>query len=514
MKFPHHTLLVLVALVVACGSSIDKKGGGDSPGGNNGSENNGTVNNGTVNNGSENNGTVNNGGTNNEASCGNGVLDPGELCDPAVAEGPGACPASCQAPACSTAVIVGEAASCTAQCLTEPLACAHGDGCCPAGCDAAMDSDCTNSCGDGVTEGPELCDGNCPTSCGDPDACTTDEMVGSVAQCNVECRFSPITTCTSGDGCCPAGCTDATDDDCEPGAVCGDSVVDDGESCDGNCPTSCDDGNACTTDTKTGSASSCNVQCGHTQKTACQSGDGCCPAGCTNETDNDCACVPKTCAQLGAECGAVDNGCNQTIQCTNTCTRFDVCTQNKCVEQSQVGEPCADYPDCGTSPNAACALPPEWPDGYCSIVCNNDSCPTGSHCADFDGTNELCMLDCTTDADCRAGYECRDFDGRGVKECSPPPVDTVRGGDACQSDAECPQGYTCETSVSDGNGGTKTLPGGACTATCLAIFLQCPTTDTACGSEGWCMSTCASNADCRAGYFCNLSLNGGYCWPS
>ncbi|MBI5534770.1 MAG: right-handed parallel beta-helix repeat-containing protein [Deltaproteobacteria bacterium] len=70
---------------------------------------------------------------------------------------------------------------------------------------------------------------------------------------------------------------------------CGDGVVAPGETCDGNCPTSCDDGDGCTQDVLTGSALLCNVTCQNTVTiTSCTSGDDCCPAGCDRNTDSDC----------------------------------------------------------------------------------------------------------------------------------------------------------------------------------------------------------------------------------
>jgi hypothetical protein len=30
---------------------------------------------------------------------------------------------------------------------------------------------------------------------------------------------------------------------------------------------------------------------------------------------NHCACQPKTCDQLGARCGAIDDGCGQMLDC-------------------------------------------------------------------------------------------------------------------------------------------------------------------------------------------------------
>jgi hypothetical protein len=88
-------------------------------------------------------------------NCNNGVVDPGETCDPSVAN---SCPASCapSTDACMPNTLVG-AGTCTAQCMVQPItACADNDGCCPDGCDG-MDNDCGGGGGgnsnDGVSGG-------------------------------------------------------------------------------------------------------------------------------------------------------------------------------------------------------------------------------------------------------------------------------------------------------------------------------------------------------------------------
>lgn len=81
------------------------------------------------------------------ANCNNGVVDPGETCDP-----PGSCPTTCaaSADACMPNVLVGDAPTCTAQCTTQAItACVDGDGCCAAGCTDATDSDCAPGGGGG-----------------------------------------------------------------------------------------------------------------------------------------------------------------------------------------------------------------------------------------------------------------------------------------------------------------------------------------------------------------------------
>lgn len=141
-------------------------------------------------------------------------------------------------------------------------------------------------CGDGVLQDGETCDGGCPTSCDDGDACTTDTLQGSKLTCDAVCVSEPVTACQSGDGCCPSGCDATSDSDCS--AVCGNLVVEDGETCDGDCPTQCDDGDVCTSDTPTGSQLTCDLVCESRPISQCISGDGCCPASCTPELDDDC----------------------------------------------------------------------------------------------------------------------------------------------------------------------------------------------------------------------------------
>jgi hypothetical protein len=164
-------------------------------------------------------------GTNNIdlENCGNGVLDPGELCDP-LAEGDGACPFECEATQdeCGTVELVGNPDLCNATCVFVPAACGDGDGCCPLGCDSSNDAECTNTCGNDIVEGNEVCDGDCPTECESPDSCSVGTVNGSAATCTAECSFTQITSCQNNDGCCPAGCTAQTDNDCScnPTATC------------------------------------------------------------------------------------------------------------------------------------------------------------------------------------------------------------------------------------------------------------------------------------------------------
>jgi parallel beta-helix repeat protein len=115
--------------------------------------------------------------------------------------------------ACTTdrTEVAGDACSCSHTPIT---ACRSGDGCCPESCDALTDDDCAAVCGNGVVEPGEDCDGDCPESCDDGDGCTVDSGTVSAPTCRLACEHAPISSCASGDGCCPGGCDRTSDSDC------------------------------------------------------------------------------------------------------------------------------------------------------------------------------------------------------------------------------------------------------------------------------------------------------------
>jgi hypothetical protein len=112
------------------------------------------------------------------ATCGNGVREAGERCDP---------PETCVSQehcvshdACQTAHYTGDAAHCTASCTLMPLqACVGGDGCCPPGCTSDHDDDCP------TTPDTPRCTENCgmpaPTS-----DCQKMHAGGSCEACDCE----------------------------------------------------------------------------------------------------------------------------------------------------------------------------------------------------------------------------------------------------------------------------------------------------------------------------------------
>lgn len=225
-------------------------------------------------------------------TCGDEILSPLETCEPAAS-----CVtrADCAAiAACVRGKFSGDPERCSSLCQPELIEdCHNADGCCPAACNAGNDNDCSATCGNGIVEPennetcePDSTSSPCPSSCDDGIACTTDVSSGTAQQCNVTCSHVPVTAPNSGDGCCPFGANSLNDDDCL--AVCGNQLVESGETCD-PCPANCDDQNACTTDSRSGSG--CGVVCGHTAITAPAGGDGCCPVGAHANNDSDCSPV-------------------------------------------------------------------------------------------------------------------------------------------------------------------------------------------------------------------------------
>jgi len=247
--------------------------------------------------------------------------------------------------------------------------------------DEVCDATCKLTCGNGVVDDAfgETCDtgiasgaGACPTSCDDSQACTTDVLDGS--GCKAACVTSPITGAADGDGCCPSGANANTDDDCA--AMCGNGILETGEACDtgitaggGACPTACNDGQACTTDTLA-NPNTCQASCTNTPITMAANNDGCCPTGATSATDNDCL----------ASCG------NGVVDAGETCDTGIAMGQGACPATCQDNNACTTnvLSNAGTC-TAACTFP------AITMPANGDGCcPTGANATNDNDCAPVC----------------------------------------------------------------------------------------------------------------------------
>ncbi|HKQ70162.1 MAG TPA: hypothetical protein VJT73_12525 [Polyangiaceae bacterium] len=389
--------------------------------------------------------------------CGNGRVETGlgETCDP-----PGACSTqqtACVSDANNVRTSSGSTAACTYRCTTTARTCGPADGFCPSGCGPVQDVDCPG-CGNGKIEGAETCDvapaaTTCASlTCNDGNACTTDVRSGTSAACNVTCAHNNVTACTNGDGCCPGGCNATNDNDC--GVVCGNGVREGAETCEVAPATplctgiNCNDGNACTVDTKNGANNTCNVTCTNATITACTNGDGCCPGGglgaCNANNDTDCTAV----------CG---NGAKEGAETCDVAPASPVCSAISC--------------DDG---NACTADVQNGSNNSCDVVCSHNAITACNRTADG-----CCLAGCNanTDADCIAAC------GNAIVE---PPTETCDKAIKGSCPGSCPpQGCVLP----------DLLNGGTCTARCVDQGKR----QTQCSDgDGCCPTTCSDfdDTDC------------------
>ena len=172
-------------------------------------------------------------------------------------------------------------------------------------------------------------------------------------------------------------------------------------------------------------------------------------------------------------------------------------------------------------------------DGYCAKDCaglGQLTCPAGAVCEQLGGQAVLCMDGCCSQDDCRDGFRCDrkpEIDIYQDLALCPEPGICVA---SCTSDAGCPQGTVCDlqsgncvprvgagsgvgaacTAADQCNSGNclSAYPGGYCTSACGSQFGTCEA-GSECyawrGATATCMARCQTDAQCRAGYRCEVS---------
>ncbi len=224
---------------------------------------------------------------------------------------------------------------------------------------------------------------------------------------------------------------------------------------------------------------------------------GDCPSGqtCGGGGPNQCgtsSCTPKTCAQLGASCGVVSDGCSAALNC-GTCPIGWTCgapgTPNQCVctpvTCAAAGAECGDMPDgCGKT-----------------LACGD--CPSGQICGGGGAANKCGTAPCVPYSCADVGAECgQTSDGcGGVLSCGTCQSPKTCGGAGeanvcgCTPTSCTAQGAQCGT-IPDNCGGTLQCGGCPGNQACLSNVCGCPTGQHLCGAQCIAPGTCCTDADC------------------
>ena len=324
------------------------------------------------------------------SGCGDGELDPGELCDDGNITPCDGCGTTCQGNTCTDGNACTTSDHCSGPtCLGTPLTCNDSNACTTDSCNPATGCVFTN---------------NTLPCTSDSNACTTDVCSGGVCtHPSITCNDSNVCTtdtCNAATGCvftnntapCASDGNACTTDVCS-GGVCTHPSI------------SCNDSNVCTTDT-------CNAAtgCVFTNNTAPCASDGnacttdvCSGGVCTHPSiscNDSNVCTTDTC---NAATGCVFT--NNTAPCAsdgNACTT-DVCSGGVCTHSSIT---CNDSNVCTTD---SCS-----PASGCVFSHNTLSCTDGDPCTGVDVCHNGTCFGFTVTS-CDDGNPCT------VDTCSPSP---------------------------------------------------------------------------------------------
>ncbi len=296
--------------------------------------------------------------------------------------------------------------------------------------------------------------------------------------------------------------------DTQTSKLCGNSKIDDGETCDppDTCPTSCDDGDPCTDDSMSGSAETCNVECSNDVITDCADDDGCCAEGCNANNDNDCSPVcGNDIIEEGENCDPpADCVCQPSaVQCEVAIMTGDPQSCN--IECSYVMiEECLDDDDCcptGCNSNN---------DNDCIPACGNDvieqgeTCDPPASCPTDCDDSDTCTIDQMTGSPDNCNVACSHtgiVDCLDDDLCCPPGCNAnldndcapVCGNDIVEPGETCDPPATCPTDCDDSDPCTDDTMTGS-DANCDADCMNEPITDCI-NDDGCCPATCDGTGD-------------------
>jgi len=297
-------------------------------------------------------------------ACGNGTLDPGEVCDESSNNGTTEC-------------------GCTLACDYAPPATPCGDVTPTAECDLADQCDGVGTCDPNPAPAGQSCGDPASSECDQPDICDgSGSCYSNPVPPDAPCGDQSGSECNLPDTCDGGGsCLSNLFADGEP---CGDQSVSD---CTG--PDDCQDGVCVTNDAVAGQS------CGDPSASDCDGPDTCDGAGTCegNETP------------AGGACGS---------QANTACTDPDTCDDDGVCQRNHAAAGTA----CGDRRDGVCTNPDEC-DG--SGRCDANDEPDGTSCADnvFCDGEELCMdAQCVASAGpCAQGDACDEDQDRCTRDC-------------------------------------------------------------------------------------------------
>ncbi len=221
------------------------------------------------------------------------------------------------------------------------------------------------------------------------------------------------------------------------------------------------------------------VDCG-----GCGAGEGCGLGGVPFQCGSNVACTPLTCMQAGATCGLIGDGCGNTINCgdpATVCEAWQTCGGGGVPNVCGGGQQCMPIAE-----GVACA-------GKCGVVgngCGNGTYNCGDNCA---ATGQTC-----------GGGGVANVCGGPASVCpgGPPPAATVCNNagkncgtisDGCGGTVNC---GTCSGGQTCGGGGTENVCGACVPRTCADLGKDCGVIPNGCGGLTASCGTCTAPDIC------------------
>ena len=441
------------------------------------------------------------------ATCGNGVVEPGEVCDDGNTTTGDGCGATCLLEA-------GEPCLADPQCQSD---------------DCSIVNSCEDVCGDGFVEGGEACDdGNttggdgCAADCSYADNLPNGSSCGTNLECTSGFCDSGTCACDGNDDCLASEVCDSFElpNACEAVNQCGNGTVEAGELC--------DDGNNTSLD---GCSNNCLYETGGTclLNTDCVGtciGFFCAPTagagGACDGNDNDDCTGALGCNAVGT-CGGDGAVCSANENCVNTCIG-SVCAPTGTLGGScDAGDSadCTGVFDCDAAgicggDGAVCSA-----NGDCVNTCIDAACAprasVGGSCDAGDGGDCTGALDCDAAGTCGGDGAVCSANGDCINTCigsACAPTTGVGGTCDAGDDADCAGTPGCDGSGTCGGNGAECAANEDCVNTCIgsacapagSVGGTCDAGDTGdctgaldCDASGMCGgngAVCSGNADC------------------